>query len=77
MERKSSVTGKTGGEKLRKKQNEREVSSFRFTAVVGEIWLCSYSTLRTEPEEEQRQIYMVRTALAALTSTHWTRTGLQ
>lgn len=38
--------------KLRKRQKEREVSSFRFTVVVGEIWLCSYSTLRTEPEEE-------------------------
>lgn len=38
--------------KLRKKENERKVSSFRFTVVVGEIWPCSYSTLRTEPEEE-------------------------
>lgn len=51
---KESVTGKTGGEKPRKRQNEREVSSFRFTVVVGEIWLCSYSTLRPEPEEEHR-----------------------
>lgn len=33
-------------------QNKRDVSSFRFTVVVGEIWLCSYSTLRTGQEEE-------------------------
>lgn len=39
-------------EKEAEKETEREVSSFRFTVVVGEIWLCSYSTLRTEPEEE-------------------------
>lgn len=36
----------------RKEQNKQDVSSFRFTVVVGEIWLCSYSTLRTGQEEE-------------------------
>lgn len=36
----------------RKEKNKQDVSSFRFTVVVGEIWLCSYSTLRTEQEEE-------------------------
>lgn len=54
VERDSSAREKRGrrqiwGE-LRKKGNAR--SSFRFTVVVGEIWRCSYSTLRTEPEKE-------------------------
>lgn len=48
--------------KERKERNKQDVSSFRFTVVVGEIWLRSYSTLRTEQEEEE-EIYMVRTAL--------------
>lgn len=56
VQRNNSATAKTEEEtereSKRKKQNEKEVSSFRFTVVVGEIWLCSYSTLRTEPEEE-------------------------
>lgn len=49
--------------KERKERNKQDVSSFRFTVVVGEIWLRSYSTLRTEQEEEEEEIYMVRTAL--------------
>lgn len=39
-------------ETLGEEQNKQDVSSFRFTVVVGEIWLCSYSTLRTGQEEE-------------------------
>lgn len=42
----------TESKELKKKLNKKKRSSFRFTLVVGEISLCSYSTLRTEPEEE-------------------------
>lgn len=44
----------TQRETERNRAREREVSSFRFTVVVvGEIWPCSYSTQRTQPEEEE------------------------
>lgn len=71
-----ALSCKRNGTKKEKKNGEK-VSSFRFTAVVGEIWPCSYCTPRSGARGGGRQIYMVRTAPAALERrAAWTHAAL-
>lgn len=44
-----------GSDEARERERTGKVSYFRFTVAGGEIWPSSYSTVRTEPEEEQSE----------------------
>lgn len=47
------------------------MSDFRFTVVVGEIWLCPYGTQRTKPEEEQEDL-VSENSPGCSGAAHWT-----